>query len=215
MALFFCFSGTKVIANTASINGDPVQFSGLVMTKDSLVPIPFVSIWIHKRYTGTISDLNGFYSMVAMPGDTIHYKVLGFKKHTVVVPEVMLTNHYSVLVTLERDTFDLRESVVYPWPSKENFRDAFLRLDLPDDDMDRARKNMEMSLIKDMAQSMASTGDDGYRMFMQNYYKQLYYAGQPAYNQAIGGVPIPPSLLSPVAWSQFIKALKNGDFKAK
>ena len=47
-----------------------VQFSGVVVTGDSLEPIPFTSIMVRNSYHGTVSDVYGFFSFVARMNDT-------------------------------------------------------------------------------------------------------------------------------------------------
>ncbi|MBK8414354.1 MAG: hypothetical protein IPL22_07465 [Bacteroidetes bacterium] len=57
-----------------------IQFSGIVVTGDSLRAVPFVSIIIKNSYRGTISDYNGFFSFVAQPSDTIEFLPLVLKR---------------------------------------------------------------------------------------------------------------------------------------
>jgi hypothetical protein len=99
----------------------------------------------------------------------------------------------------------LAETVVFPWNSYEQFKEAFMNLEIPEDDVNRAFNNL--ALIEDQLQMYGADPDPSlnYKYFMQQTYNQLYYAGQ-----------LPPNnLLNPIAWAQFFKALKNGDFKRK
>ncbi|MFN4124069.1 MAG: hypothetical protein ACK4GL_12295, partial [Flavobacteriales bacterium] len=59
--------------------------------------------------------------------------------------------------------------------------------------------------MRDMGMKMPMDGSMNYRNTMQNYQSQLYTAGQIPQN----------NLLNPIAWSRFIQAWKNGDFKRK
>jgi hypothetical protein len=106
---------------------------------------------------------------------------------------------------MSRDTVQLREIAVYPWPSKEQFRDAFLNLRLPDDDYQLALKNLSPA---EMVQRMENLPPDAYQSFryqMQLDQTRLYYAG---------GTPN-INLFNPIAWAQFLQAWQNGDFKRK
>ena len=95
--------------------------------------------------------------------------------------------------------------MVYPWPTKEQFKQAFIRLKLPDDDLARAERNMVRADIKERAMGMTMDASLNYKYTMQQYQSKLYYAGQ-----------LPPNnLLNPIAWAKFIQAWKNGDFKKK
>ncbi len=51
------------------------------------------------------------------------------------MPDSLTESKYSMIHVLNRDTIQLRELAVYPWPSREQFREAFLTLRLPDDDL--------------------------------------------------------------------------------
>ncbi len=104
---------------------------------------------------------------------------------------------------LRMDTISLALTEVYPWPTKEQFKKAFLKLSLPDDDMTRADRNMARTDNKERMTGMALDASLNYKYSMQQYQSKLYYAGQ-----------LPPNnLLNPLAWAKFIKAWKNGDFK--
>ena len=182
-----------------------VQFSGVVVAGDNLQPIPFTNIIIRNTRRGTISDVYGFFSFVARESDTIVFSSVGFKKAEFVIPDSLGDNRYSLIQMMQNDTILLRETVIYPWPSKEDFRDAFLALQLPTDDMERARFNLEQKYLRELSDNMAMDGTENYRFAMQQQQAQLYYAGQAP----------PINILNPVAWSQFIKSWRNGDFKRK
>ena len=182
-----------------------IQFSGVVVEGDSLRPVPYASIMIKNSYRGTVSDYFGYFSFVAQEADTLEFSAIGFADAVFVIPDTLSTNKYSLIQVLETDTIRLKEAVVYPWPSKEEFKQAFLNLELPEDDLMRAGKNMERADMKEQMAGMAMDASLNYKYTMQQYQSKLYYAGQ-----------LPPNnLLNPIAWSKFIKAWKNGDFKNK
>ena len=182
-----------------------VQFSGVVVTGDSLRPIPFVSIIIKNSYRGTVSDFNGFFSFVAQLKDTIEFTALGFKKSMYIIPDTLNTDRYSLIKMLSRDTVLLQETVIYPWPTKDQFKQAFLNLQVPDNDYERAKRNMALSEMRDMMLNMPMDGQMNYKALMLERQNKLYMAGQ--------GYSI--SLLNPIAWAKFIEAWQRGDYKRK
>ncbi len=182
-----------------------VQFSGVVVTGDSLHPVPFVSIIIKNSYRGTISDYNGFFSFVAQVNDTIEFSAIGFKKGQYVIPDTLDTDRYSLIKIMSTDTFLLQETVIYPWPTKDQFRQAFLNLKVPDDDFERARRNMALAEMRDMMFSLPLDGSGNYKALMMERQNKLYTAGQ--YPSI--------SLLNPIAWAKFIEAWQRGDYKKK
>jgi hypothetical protein len=182
-----------------------IQFSGVVVEGDSLRPVPYASIMIRNSYRGTVSDYFGYFSFVAQPKDTIEFSAIGYRDASFIIPDTLSTNKYSLIQVLATDTIYLKMTEVYPWPSKEQFKQAFLQLNIPDDDLARAQKNMDRADMKELMTGMATDASLNYKYSTQQYQSKLYYAGQ-----------LPPNnLLNPIAWSKFIKAWKNGDFKNK
>jgi len=183
----------------------PIQFSGVVVTGDSLKPVPFVTILVRKTNRGTVADYFGFFSFVAQEGDTIEFSTVGLKKSRFIIPDTLGESRYSIIQMMFEDTVQLREAVIYPWPTREQFKQAFLNLEVPDDDLARANKNLARSEIRAMMEEIPMDGSMNYRNANYQRYTKMYYAGQ-----------LPPNnLLNPIAWSKFIKAWKNGDFKKK
>lgn len=188
-----------------SQNHNLVQFSGVVVTGDSLQPIPYSSIVVRGSFRGTISDYGGFFSFVAQMGDTIDFSAVGFKKSSFVIPDTLNTDRYSLIKIMSSDTVLLKEAVIYPWPTKEQFRQAFLSLRVPDDDLERAKRNMALEEMRELMVSLPMDGSGNYKAMMVERLNKTYMAGQyPGIN-----------LLNPIAWAQFIEAWQRGDFKRK
>lgn len=196
----------------------PVQFSGVVLTEDSLQPIGFATLLVSNRFKGTIADKTGFFSFVVLPGDTIVISAIGRRQAWTYIPKDYTEETFSVVVPLERDTIMLKEVVIYPWATKQQFKEEFLALEVPDTHLDRAKRNLESDLLRELASKMGMDGRENQRYFMQQQMQALYYAGGQRNFMQMGGpssIPIPNTLMNPLAWAQFIKALKNGDFKKK
>lgn len=182
-----------------------IQFSGVVVEEDSLKPVPFVSVLIRNSKRGTVSDYFGYFSFVAQKNDTIDFSAIGYKRGYYVIPDTLSSNRYSLIQVLRTDTVFLKETVIYPWPTREQFKEAFLKIEVPDDDLERAKKNLARSEIKSRMDGLPVDGNYAFNNKMQQKYSQLYYAGQ-----------MPPNnLLNPIAWAKFIEAWKRGDFKNK
>lgn len=191
--------------NAQTVNDSLLQFSGVLLTRDSLEAVPFANILIKGSNRGTMSDYFGYYSFVAHRGDTIQFSYVGFKDALFVIPDTLNRKNYSLIQMMDADTIVLQEAVIYPWPTKEQFREAFLNLRLPEDDKQRAERNLARAEMKERMEAMQADGSESFKVAMHQYGNQLYYAGQ-----------LPPNnLLNPIAWAKFIKAWKNGDFKRK
>lgn len=182
-----------------------VQFSGVVVSGDSLQPVPYTNIITKGTYRGTVSDFYGFYSFVAQENDTVEFSSLGYKKSYYVIPTNLPESRYSIIQVLNKDTFELATTVIYAWPTREQIYEYFLTAPVPDDDVERARKNLAQEKISDMAINMPMDASMNFRNSMSNFNTRLYTAGQIPMN----------NLLNPIAWAKFVEAWKKGDFKKK
>jgi CarboxypepD_reg-like domain len=182
-----------------------IQFSGVVVSADSLQPIPFTNVIIRNARRGTITDFYGFFSFVAMKGDTLDFQYVGFKTNSFIIPDSLVEQHYSIIQVLVRDTINLKEAIVYPWPTKDEFKRAFVELKLSDDDLKRAQRNFELAAMKEIQAQVIYDGGLNYQMAVQQRQTQLYSQGQ---FRSI-------SLLNPLAWAAFIQSWKDGAYKKK
>lgn len=183
-----------------------VQFSGYVLTPDSLIGIPFVTIKVKNTNKGTISDPQGFFSFVGEAGDTVSFSSIGFKKSIYIIPNDLQSNKYSVVKLMAQDEVYIDTVTIYPWPSKDMFRQAFLSLQLEQSDVERAMKNLEREYLKEMGAAMPMDANENADNYLRAQAQKYYYAG--------GQVP-PQNIFNVFAWAQFIEAWRRGDFKKK
>lgn len=182
-----------------------IQLSGVVVDDDSLRGIPFVSVLVKGTKRGTVTDFYGFFSVVVQPGDELQFFSINHKNAVYKLEDTLSLKHYFVIQRLLKDTILLSKVDVYPWPSKDEFKKAFLNLDLTETDYDRAAKNLDRNEMSYMERNMKLDPQANYRMAMQQYLTKVYTAGQYPVN----------NLLNPIAWAQFIDAWRQGKFKKK
>jgi hypothetical protein len=184
---------------------DLIQFSGVVVTGDSLDPVPFASIMVKDSHRGTVSDVYGYFSFVAQEGDTLQFAAVGFKRGQFVVPTDLPENKYSMIHQLYPDTILLGTANVYPWPTKEQFADAFLNMQLAEDDYLRAMRNLSPSQMIQQMEDMPPDPTGAYQSLAMLDQTKIYNQGMmPTIN-----------LMNPIAWAQFIQAWKAGAYKKK
>lgn len=203
LVVIFLFSLSAIAQNES--DESLIQFSGIIITGDSLNPVPYASIIVKNTQRGTTSDYYGYFSFVAKPLDTIVFSSIGFKKSEFVIPDTLNDNRYSLIQMLQNDTVMLDEAIVYPWPTQDQFKQAFLNLEIPDDALEIARKNLNEDQLAARAEAMPMNANMNFRYQMQQRTNQMYYAGQ----------YVPNNLLNPLAWAKFVEAWKRGDFKRK
>jgi hypothetical protein len=190
LAMFGCMA----VSQTELTPRRVVQIAGMVLDDENLQPVPYVHVAVKNSHRGTSADGHGFFSLVTYIGDTLVFSSVGFQTVTVKVPDTLATDRYTIYQSLMVDTLELPITVIYPWPSKEKFREAFLNLYVPDDDFEIARKNIILSELKERAKYSKMDAGMNYKYLMQQKNDQLYYAGQRT----------PNNLLNPFAWSQFL-----------
>jgi len=172
-----------------------VQIAGVVLDDENLQPIPYVNISVRGTYRGASADANGFFTLVTLAGDLLEFSSIGFRSVIVKIPDSIESDRYTVYQSLQKDTLELPLTVIYPWPTREKFREAFLNLNVPDDDFEIARKNVILSDLRDRARYSRMDAGMNYKHFIQQRTDRLYYAGQQQ----------PNNLLNPFAWAQFLR----------
>ncbi|RPI45734.1 MAG: hypothetical protein EHM46_01395, partial [Bacteroidetes bacterium] len=120
-----------------------VQFSGIVRDLQHM-PLPYVNIIILNERRGTTTDNRGMFSFVVRPNDTILFSHLGHKSTIHIIPDSIGGQQYPADIFMVSDTFHLAEVRIYPWKTYQEFKEAFLALELPDDDQQRAYHNIAL-----------------------------------------------------------------------
>ena len=185
-----------------------VQFSGLLLTADSLDPIPFAYIYIpHKIYGNNYSNLDGYFSFVARLGDTVMFTHGEYKKSYMVIPDTLKTFKYNVVKLMTRDTNYFAGVSITAMPSRAIFDDIFAKMEIPNDDVQRAKDNLEREQLKEQAGNLSGAdATEAYKNLSSTYANKVNYSA--------GQIP-PITLLNPFAWAQFFEAWKRGDYKKK
>ncbi len=184
-----------------------IQLSGFVLTQEGedILPVPFVNIAVLNTSRGTYSNENGFFSLPVRKGELIIFSAIGFKTVEYSVPDTLEGDWHTIGQVLEVDSLNLPEIVVYPWPSRENFRVEFLAMEINDGLQERALANLQPYTMNEMLEYLPRSGREIAKVYFNNQAIQNYSAGQ--YR------PMP--IFNAVSWQKFIKAVKNGDFKNK
>ncbi len=200
---FFSLAITGLFITSALYSQDDklIQFSGVVrnLKNENLPNVHIINI-IDR--TVTTSNEKGMFSFIVGPSDSILFRSVGYKNTLVSIPDTLNQSHYPRDVYMLGDTVHFAELKIFPWKSYDEFKVAFLRLELEDGDEQRAYKNI--AIIKaQLNMDFEPDADLSFRYAMQQQYDKMYYAGQ------YPGIPI----FNPLNWAKFFSALKRGDFK--
>ncbi len=179
-----------------------VQLSGRI-TDEQTEPLPFAHVLIMNNYRGTITDREGKFSLVVEVFDTVLFSTLGYKRRTMVVPDTLPRPFITTDIVLQEDTILIAEVEVYPWRSYEEFKEALLNLKLPDDDNERARRNIALIKTQIILYNEPNAREN-FQYVMEQQYRETFNQGMyPSYQ-----------IFNPFAWAKFFQALKRGDFKS-
>ncbi|MDX1956304.1 MAG: carboxypeptidase-like regulatory domain-containing protein [Chitinophagaceae bacterium] len=192
-------------AQFESVRDSVVQLYGIVMTADSLVGIPAVSIVVKGQNRGTITNAEGVFSIVVLKGDIVEFTHVSYKSKLVTIPRNLDGNQYSVVQLMVADTVYLPATIIKPRPTPEQFARDFVNAEVDDDDLEVARKNTSIAARRALLKTIPSDGREATNIQLRNVANRAVYAGQTP----------PLNIFNPAAWADFIDSWKRGDFKRK
>ncbi|MEN9525331.1 MAG: hypothetical protein RLZZ256_715 [Bacteroidota bacterium] len=205
MILWGCLGNVRSHAQFETTRDSIVQLYGIVMTADSLVGIPAVSIQVKGQNRGTLTNNQGVFSIVVLKGDEVEFTHVSYQSKTIKVPLNLIGNQHSIVQLMVADTVYLPATIIKPRPTPEQFFRDFINNPIPDDDYEIARKNMSEAKRRAWMQSTPGDGGEATRMQLNKIATRAVYQGQ-----------MPPmNIFNPAAWGEFIQAWKRGDFKRK
>lgn len=182
-----------------------LQFSGYALTADSLIGVPFAHITVLNRGRVATAGPDGFFSFAAREGDTLYFTSIGYIPAVYIIPVNLGNDKFSVIQLMTRTDLYMNPIIIYPWGDRSMFPQAFKDLRLPDDDIERAKKNLEREQLAEIGKTLEPDGMEAAQNYMRSTSGKTYYYGQTQ----------PQNIFNPLAWAEFIKAWKRGDFKKK
>src|SRR5215212_7254392 len=129
LLIAFCVAGlfiNKAMAQFESARDSVVQLYGIVMTADSLVGVPAVSITVKGQNRGTMTNNQGVFSIVVLKGDVVEFTHVSYKPKTITIPKNLEGNQYSVVQLLIQDTVFLPATIIKPRPTPQQFERDFV-----------------------------------------------------------------------------------------
>lgn len=175
-----------------------VQLTGLVVSGENALGVPGVALTIPKAGRGVVTNNLGYFSMPALAGDSIVISALGFRKQYYIIPKDGRTT-LSVIIRLEEDPIQLPTVEILPYPTEELFKQAFLNLKLPEEEISRMKKNLDPELLAAMRFDIPMDGSMNHTYFIQQQVMHIENRNQFAALQ----------LTNPFAWVRFIDGIRN------
>lgn len=185
-----------------------IQFSGVVVTEGAngeISPLPYTNVSILNTSRGAVSEIDGFFSLVAQAGDTIIFSRVGFERIEKVIPDTLSKSFYSWYQVMSKDNVLLPEAVIQPWPSRENYKIEFLAINVDNEMRKYAQANLAQKVIDELYFIVPGDGLESYNFLVDEQFEAYRTSGQ--YK--------PQNIFNPAAWAEFVKAWKRGDYKRK
>ncbi len=203
--IIFFISTQSAKAQFETSRDSVVQLYGVVMTADSLVGIPAVSVVVKGQNRGTMSNAYGVFSIVVLKGDEIEFTHVSYKPKKITIPKNLEGNQYSIVQLMVADTVYLPSTIIKPRPTHEKFARDLVNIKVDDDQYEIARKNMSEANRRAWMRSVSGDAGEATKVQMNKIANQAVYRGQTP----------PISIFNPAAWAEFINSWKRGDFKNK
>lgn len=184
-----------------------VQFSGRVISSENnqLTRLMFTNIAVKGTPRGTVSDIDGFFSLPVREGEAVLFSSVGYETYEFVIPSGIEGNMFSRDIMMKKDTLFLPEAFIYPWPDKDFFKIEFLALEIENTLEDLAAQNLAPEKIQLLREILPVDGGEVAKMELRKAAQSYYYFGQMQ----------PQNIFNPLSWKKFIDAIKRGDFKKK
>lgn len=185
-----------------------IEFSGMVFFEDEKgdpKPLPYTNVAVMGTSRGAAADFDGFFSFVALPGETIVFSRIGFKTVEIKIPDTLQSAKYKWIQIMTEDNILLPEAVIFPWPSKEHFKQEFLEIDITDNLRENAMANLAEEKMKEIRYSIPVDGRETTSLVIKQQANDYVYTGQIK----------PQNIFNPLAWKKFIDAWRRGDYKKK
>jgi hypothetical protein len=204
--IFFLFALIATTKQTVQGQGQRkvISFSGIIVQGDSAFGVPGVNVYVPKAGRGVSTDYRGFFSMPTLEGDTVIISAIGYQKQRLIIPRVIEMS-YHVVINLKESTIMLAGVEVLPYSNEEQFKEAFVALNLPSREIENMEKNLSPTAIRQMAFAMPMDGSLNYKFYLNQQATQM---GNRNFATTI-------PFLNPFAWIELIKSIKRGDFKRK
>jgi hypothetical protein len=204
-AIVVLLSTLHAAAQVTTQQDSVVQLYGVIMTVDSLQGLPAASVIVENKGRGTLTNDQGVFSIVVLKGDKIRFSSVGYKDKLIAIPYNLKGNQYSVIQLLVNDTAYLPATILRSRPSPAQFERDFVNTEVPADQLELARQAVSEAKRRTLMAGLPADSREAVNMQLRQQAQKYYYQGQ---------VP-PMNILNPLAWADFIKAWKRGDFKRK
>lgn len=180
-----------------------LQVTGIIYDEANRL-VSGVAIISKKLRKATASERSGIYSITSVPGDTIFFRGLGYKRYHTVIPTTYTLNYASVDIRLQFDTVEITGVNILPWRTYSEFIRDITKERPVDPIIENMNDNLASIYVAIANQANLKVSPEaGYKYVMDQNFNNLATKNQFPIN----------NLLNPWAWGKFVQGVKNGLFK--
>lgn len=109
------------------------QLSGIVSDEQYKYPLAYTAVYVEGTSRVAVASSMGFFSIAVAAGEMITFTHVGYAAKSFVIPDTLHSDMVSIGVFLAEDTVELNVVEIYPWPSRDEFHDAFVGLQIAEE----------------------------------------------------------------------------------
>lgn len=96
-------------------------------------PVSYAHILLKTRNEGCVGDYYGKFTIGVFPGDTLIISAVSLHHEIIFIPDTISSAEYFVQVFMQKDTVNLKELVVRPWPATfKLLKEEFMKIEIED-----------------------------------------------------------------------------------
>ena len=99
---------------------------GKVVDVQTKAPIPLANIIFIKNGRGVNCDNEGNFTMYVYQYDTLKFSSTGYISKNIHISDIDSSKYYTMEIQLIHDFIKIKDVIIYPYHSKEEFIDAFM-----------------------------------------------------------------------------------------
>ena len=123
---------------------DLIEITGVLLSSDSLKPIPDAEVYSKQNVVGTFTDSKGNFSIIVVLGDSLLFSSLGYGDMEVAVDDSLLSLKPPIPFYMKLDTIQMHEVVIRAHWGYRMFKQKILNMKMqthPFDVTDELNKN--------------------------------------------------------------------------
>lgn len=124
-------------------HGDPdvIALRGVLLSSDSLKPIPDAEVFSRENYMGTFTDSKGNFTLAVVLGDTLLFSSMGYSDKLLAVNDSLLALKPPVRILMSLDTIQISVVVIHAFPTYSQLKQRILKM---------KSKNLPFDIYKDL-----------------------------------------------------------------